>query len=664
MAKPARRPKSSPPLAIDTYHRWHLTTGYIYLPADRDTLPLLVRLTPNASRQEFLDLLARKLVRVSAAENTKPKESRYVTFFDTYDQLKKLRQDPAWKDLVFDYSIAGQPLHPALNSIQLSAWPQQKPLPQPAPAPQPLPSQRNAEVVVAVIDDGIAFAHDCFRDENGKTRIQAFWNQDSQFWLDAAYINDCLANRRFGALVDEDGIYASEGLDEFSTDAHKRVARRRSHGTHVLNLATALPHASTSSSRPILAVQFPATVAADTSGNQLAPYLDVALAFIEARMAKIGDSNGKQPPLVVNLSYGMAGGPHDGTHLIEERIDEFIRLREDAGHRTEVVIAAGNMRLTRGRVSIPLGADVQKICWRIQPDDRTSSALEAWVPPGHQICVRVKSPTGSTFTPWVGEGGEYPSPYASAPCMIDYTTKATTSGRRAVTFHVLPTSPLEPLSADETAPAGVWTLEIKAIGDVPFVVDAYVQRDDTPLGYRRRGRQSYIEDSNYDRFDRLTGAPIELDRAQKTKSMMARAGTLNAISTGPRTLAVGGCRRQDGCSARYSSLGAAANRPCPTVAAVSDDSLVRHGVLAAGARSGSTTAMNGTSVAAPQLTRWIADVFAALGPVDAATLRALVAVDAKPTPCVPMPDRKQAAGLGLVEVASTTTLKSGGAISR
>jgi hypothetical protein len=46
----------------------------------------------------------------------------------------------------------------------------------------------------------------------------------------------------------------------------------------------------------------------------------------------------------------------------------------------------------------------------------------------------------------------------------------------------------------------------------------------------------------------------------------------------------------------------------PDMSAVADDSPAFRNVLAAGTRSGSVVAMNGTSVAAPQATRLIADL--------------------------------------------------------
>ena len=72
----------------------------------------------------------------------------------------------------------------------------------------------------------------------------------------------------------------------------------------------------------------------------------------------------------------------------------------------------------------------------------------------------------------------------------------------------------------------------------------------------------------------------------------------------------------------------------PDAMAVSDDSHAHRGILAAGTRSGSTVPMNGTSVAAPQITRWIAERMAAAGNHDRAAVAkfALQGLPASPWP--------------------------------
>ena len=124
------------------------------------------------------------------------------------------------------------------------------------------------------------------------------------------------------------------------------------------------------------------------------------------------------------------------------------------------------------------------------------------------------------------------------------------------------------------------------------------------MGFRGRGRQSYFDHECYHRFD-AQGREIEHDDDQPP-CVVKRSGSINALATGNRTLVVGGFLRKEGRLASYSSRVSAGSLGAPQYLAPSDDSKVHGGVLAAGTRSGSVVAMNGTSVATPQVARWIA----------------------------------------------------------
>jgi hypothetical protein len=96
--------------------------------------------------------------------------------------------------------------------------------------------------IVAVIDDGLAFAHERFR-VGANTRFKYFWNQDdsniAQIDLAAGFgagreftearINKLLADHTHNGLVDEDALYREAGQE--------LVARRIKHGTHVMDIA-------------------------------------------------------------------------------------------------------------------------------------------------------------------------------------------------------------------------------------------------------------------------------------------------------------------------------------------------------------------------------------------------------------------------------------------
>ena len=175
----------------------------------------------------------------------------------------------------------------------------------------------------------------------------------------------------------------------------------------------------------------------------------------------------------------------------------------------------------------------------------------------------------------------------------------------------LPGGPTDP--AVLKAPAGVWTLILKN-RDLPAseAFQCWIERNDLLYGYPRRGRQAYFEASGFKRFDH-EGRQITDDVAPA--GPIRRIGMENAIGTADGPMVVGGFTRKDRTMADYSAGGPALppEKPFvrPDALAVSDDSRVHVGVLAAGTRSGSVKPMRGTSVAAPQVTRLVAAELAA-----------------------------------------------------
>jgi hypothetical protein len=169
-----------------------------------------------------------------------------------------------------------------------------------------------------------------------------------------------------------------------------------------------------------------------------------------------------------------------------------------------------------------------------------------------------------------------------------------------------------------------------------------VQRDDSLYGFPLRGRQSYFDDPAYVRFDNA-GRDNEID---DPGIRIRRESTLNSIATGPSgilpatgpfQLVAGGLLRREVLPAKYSAAGAspASGGPpprWPNAVVASEDSRVLPGVLAAGSHSGSVVPLGGSSVAAPQMARFIADDIALLGPGTAAS----VALASVPLP-VPLP---------------------------
>jgi hypothetical protein len=514
--------------------------------------------------------------------------------------------------------------------------------------------------IVAVIDDGLAFAHQRFRDATGNTRFKYFWNQDDTTginpppgfgWgreLRQGEINALLSACTASGIVDEERLYRLAG--------QTLAARRAKHGTHVMDLACGMdPVQVTSQSPYLIGVQLPHWVTAETSGATLTPAVLDALNYILQRADQIAALENTAPlPVVVNLSYGTIAGPHDGTALLEAAIDQLIAARAVP---LRVVLPAGNHYLARCHArfdmpSRPLRPAVQHLEWRVQPDDQSPSFAEIWLPhslgsqPLPQVEVRITTPAGDT-SPWIGPGGDWSWPsVTNVRFYAKYFDVFPAGGRPHILLGMAPTAEVK--TAPRTAPSGTWQVEVKNTGRM-IRIDAWVQRGDTPPGYRLHGRQSRFDDPLYERFNPM-GA---LEEADMGPSYIRRHKAINALATGHEAIVIGGFRRSDYAASRYSGAGPIIYPPGivgpwrdgPDATAVSDDSVALRGLLAAGTRTGSICAMDGTSVAAPQVTRLIAGLMTA----GLASDRTAVQTRAKtgdPAPPLPV----QRGGTGRIEM--------------
>jgi hypothetical protein len=290
--------------------------------------------------------------------------------------------------------------------------------------------------------------------------------------------------------------------------------------------------------------------------------------------------------------------------------------------------------------------------WRIQPDDKAESKLDVWLPEltlsqyRPKLLARLTSPTGEV-SQWVQPGAVFPPPnLGTSLYQISYVD--TGVGRPQISFFVAPTAEANP--SPRVAPCGTWLVELKNTG-TSVEVETWVQRGDTPFGYPLTGRQSRFDDPRYVRFT-PSGHDDENDVGP---SSVRRAGTVNALATGQQTIVVGGYRGSDRKPSKYSGAGPVATPPVvlprtgPDVSAVADNSVALHGILAAGTRSGSVADMDGTSVAAPQVTRLVAEWMVQGMPSDRYAVQSFAAAK---DPNAPAPGTKlqERLGAGRIDV--------------
>jgi subtilisin family serine protease len=216
--------------------------------------------------------------------------------------------------------------------------------------------QTGRGTVIGVIDWGCDFAHPDFITEDNKSRLIALWDQrnvdtdDNRYGYGRVHRNDMLTS----ALATPDPyvtIRYHPAISDTGAGAH---------GTHVMSIAAGNGRGGGPMGiAPEASLLF---VHLGTPGwDKFGPLGDSAnlLEAIDFIVKKAGDR-----PLVLNLSMGRHGGPHDGTQLVERAMDgscaRGVRLSSfralaitTCGRCTVVAACAAAKRLNCRSASIP-----------------------------------------------------------------------------------------------------------------------------------------------------------------------------------------------------------------------------------------------------------------------------------------------------------------------
>lgn len=498
--------------------------------------------------------------------------------------------------------------------------------------------------IVGVIDDAIPFAHERLRLANGHSRVASIWVQDARFRpgaaggdlpsgteLRGAEIDTWLVRMRAGEVPGEDAIYRGTGALDMTRDTTHSTAFAAGHGAAVAMLAAGFaPDDPAARNHPLIAVSLPPKITEDSMGTLAPISILCSILFIISRARRLcrlieartpGRRDPVRLPVVINLSFGLTAGARDGSSLLEQFMDAVSSFQAADLGPVRFVLPVGNHRLARLHGRLRPGEDLG---WRLPPDDRTLTAVEIWGPvrnalPQHKMQITLTPPgqqaTTTAFTSvWQytvlkdSKGQDIARAY--------YTPRLLDDGRwrEGVVVMVMPTCP-ERL-AEPYAPPGEWRIGVApASGEGEY--DIGVQRDEVIRGFHREARQSWLHDPAY-RIHDDAGRLVELDDASGAK--VVRTGAFNAYAGGRHSLRAGAIVENPGRLAPYCSL--LHDGQGGDCLATVDRSLGHPGKITRGRDSGSFGLMSGTSMAAPQLTRWLAGELARGTPLpDRAAVR-------------------------------------------
>jgi hypothetical protein len=566
---------------IDPYLVWFHETQYAGINPGYTTLPVMVELR---DRWDKLSVIEKVLLDLVLTVGLPFDTSRFLNRFVKRSQLDKL----------VALQVGG-----LLRRIQL-AVPRGDPV---APSP---PSFEVAgfkgQTIFGVIDDGCCIANPLHwqRLKAGvESRIFWVWDQDPMANLAEPW------RRRIDRAPDSPGYGLQTDLqrigESLGTVASGAVSERdyygetlgrprwgragRTHGGTVLNRLL-----QGDADTRVIFVSLPEVTVGDSSGGSLGFYVLDGVRYIVERAS--GDP-GMPWHAIVNISVGSVGGPHDGTTMTEEALEELVG--DNPGH-VQLVMAAGNTSglglHARHTIQLAQSGDFH---WLLRPGNVDEAFLEVWLP--------ANADDGSDMAPEAFSleilvpGATVPQTVTTASaCVLPddqgrviagvIFAKSVSQGRRG-TMVLIAVRPTERRigSTASIAPAGVWRVTVKSSAAKSATVRAWVERNETIIG-RRTGQRT-----------RLVGAGLSDEH------------TLSSMAHGPQTMTVGAYTIRPLKESAYSALGPVLGAPAtskPQAFGPSDESPWMPGVAVPGFFSATAARLSGTSAAAPRVARWIA----------------------------------------------------------
>ena len=518
-------------------------------------------------------------------------------------------------------------------------------------------AQCESDVVIGVVDNGAAFAHGSLRDSSGiRTRLVTVWNQSRElgefnrdFWCQSScdwygavlpkkQMDDAMCRSQRPGQIDEISCYESLFVDR---ESQRVLNNRDTHGAAVLTcvagainpswmITSSLDAAESPRARviddaasraPVIFVDLPFETTSVSSGRWMPVAALDAVRFIldEANQRyckKLGTEGfASEPvPVVINISSGSNAGSRDGHSMFESALSELL----NAYPTLSVTVAAGNARLsgshakrvipagqTRGLVVRIPAAKRGETYVEFWPEWEDQSATESLSIYASQLKFSLVTPNATVLSLVGSEkdgGALLRDGDGEVVAGLNFVVNAVQSvGRPMALLVVAATAPLRPYPH---APYGDWTVRCHNTTGRNVRIKAWIERDDIVFGVRRPQLAHFCESGNV--------APPINKWIDDDRSVVSRYDTFSNLANAKHAFSVGAALgpRDDGYASPYSGGGSIDRSVRPLLMARADRSSAKPGMPVFGAYGSARQHMNGTSIAAPQAARWIANYIA------------------------------------------------------
>ena len=278
-------------------------------------------------------------------------------------------------------------------------------------------------VLVAIIDSGIDYYHDDFRNNDGTTRIVRLWDQTLDQVFTAEEINAALAT---GSRAEARRLVPSVDIS--------------GHGTAVASIAAGNGRENRGQYRgvafesPLLVVKLGVP---QESGFPRTTELMRAVNFA------VREAVDMQMPLVINLSFGNTYGSHDGTSLLETFLDDISNYG-----KTAIVVGTGNEGVSGGHISGVLTMSSPQEIELSVGGYQQSFSVQLWKSYADLFDISIITPSGEVIGPISSRLGPQTINYRNTRILLYYGKPGPYSVAQEIYLDFLP--------IDTYIESGIW----------------------------------------------------------------------------------------------------------------------------------------------------------------------------------------------------------------
>ena len=279
-------------------------------------------------------------------------------------------------------------------------------------------------VLTAILDSGIDYMHPEFQNPDGSTRILSIWDQTGA------------GNPPEGFTLGTE--YSREEIDKALREREQLIRDLSGHGTAVAAIAAGNSGVAPKSQLLVVKLGNPAP---DSFPKTTELMMAVEYAYRKALEV--------QMPLVINLSFGTVYGPHNGTGLLEQYLDEMM------GRWKMVIVAGtGNEGNAAGHTSVMLQEGETKESQFAVAAGETGLNIQLWKNYVDQMDIYLRAPDGTRIGPLYENLGPQRYRIAGVNLLIYYGKPSPFMISQEIFFDFIPVK--------SYITSGIWTLILQS----------------------------------------------------------------------------------------------------------------------------------------------------------------------------------------------------------